>query len=295
MKSIAGNRRVVGGLSRCYGGPSKARATRLYAQVMDAARKAQTLHITHYVQLSGKTEPVKAFESWYESGVGFRRDRWDCDHATAANARSVSATRMTPGHWLKTGRNGHAFRSRGITQETEQIFADIDRHARDLQNKAQRYPEGDQTFDGRPCKAYVLTKSDRSDSSLKTDKLRQLFYLDQQSRLVRVVSQEREGDRWKTTQFNTIGYDEPLGSAFFQPNFGKDLKIVDADANPAQSEPAKPEGAVLTYEVDPRSKHAGTTTVDMDKLLRVVDVRLNGGAERLAVVRKLDDRRIEVR
>jgi preprotein translocase subunit SecD len=35
-------------------------------------------------------------------------------------------------------------------------------------------------------------------------------------------------------------------------------------------------------------------TVDMDKIVRVVEGRLNGGAEELAAVRKLDDRRIEV-
>ena len=163
-----------------------------------------------------------------------------------------------------------------------------------MQNKAQRYVEGDQTFDGRPCKAYVLSKPDQSDASLKNDKQRQLFYLDQQSRLVRVVSQAREGDGWKTTQYNTIGYDEPLGSAFFQPNFAKDLKIVDADAMSAPSEPTKPDGAILTYEVDSGAKNTDATTVDMDKLLRVVDLRLNCGAERLAVVRRLGDRRIEV-
>ena len=39
---------------------------------------------------------------------------------------------------------------------------------------------------------------------------------------------------------------------------------------------------------------AGATTVDMDKLLRMVDVRLNGGTDPLATVRKLNDRRIEV-
>jgi len=32
----------------------------------------------------------------------------------------------------------------------------------------------------------------------------------------------------------------------------------------------------------------------MQKLLHVVEARLNGGAEKLAAVRKLDDRRIEV-
>ncbi len=53
-------------------------------------------------------------------------------------------------------------------------------------------------------------------------------------------------------------------------------------------------GRGIIYEVDPNSKPANTTTIDMDKLLKVVDGRLNAGSEKLAVVRKLDDRRIEV-
>jgi preprotein translocase subunit SecD len=67
-------------------------------------------------------------------------------------------------------------RSKGILKETEQIFTDMDRHAHDLQNNAQRYPEGDQTLDGQPCKTYILKKSDPSNPSLKNDNLRQLFY-----------------------------------------------------------------------------------------------------------------------
>ncbi|MEN6407080.1 MAG: polysaccharide biosynthesis/export family protein [Thermoguttaceae bacterium] len=53
-------------------------------------------------------------------------------------------------------------------------------------------------------------------------------------------------------------------------------------------------GAVLVYEMDPSSASAGSPAPDMDKLLNVIDLRLNAGVEKLAQVRKLDDRRIEV-
>jgi len=293
MKSLVGLAASVALVALLWWGAISDRNS-LYAQVMDAAHKARTIHITYFAQ-TGKGEPVKIWESWYESGVGFRRDQGDRGYNLEHNASRHCTTCLgnEESTWtLAKDKHNTVVRSRGrgITKETEQIFADIDRHARDLQNNAQRYPEGDQTFDGQPCKAYVLSKSNQSNLSLKNDKLRQLFYLDPQSRLVRVVSQERDGDGWNVKMFNTIGYDEPLGAAFFRPDFGKDVKIVDADAKP---EPTKPEGPVLTYEVDLNSKHADTT-VDMDRLLRVVDLRLDGGAERLAVVRKLDGRRIEV-
>jgi hypothetical protein len=266
----------------------------LYAQVIDAARKAQTIHITHYGQLKGEAKPTKIWESWYESGVGFRRDVCDWHHT--GRQRTVCLGNRDDTWTLASDRKNTVMHSHGrdITKETEQIFTDIDRPAHELQNNGRRYPEGDQTFDGRPCKAYLLTKSGQSDVPSKADKLRQLFYLDQQSRLVRLMSQVRDGNGWNATQFSTFGYDEPLGSAFFQPNFGKDFKIVDADAKPVKSQPTNPEGPVLTYHVDPKSKSARTTAVDMDKLLEVVNARLNAGSEKLAVVRNLDDQRIEV-
>ncbi len=164
----------------------------LYAQVIDGVRKARTLHITHYVQLKGKAEPTKTSEAWYESGVGFRRDIWDWTHQGRHYTTCLGNAEST---WsLDRDRKNPVIRSpsKGIAKETEQIFADIDRHAQHLQNGGLRYPEGDQTFDGQPCKAYVLGSSDQADLQLKTAKLRpvhrQLFYLDQQSRLVRVVT-----------------------------------------------------------------------------------------------------------
>jgi SecD/SecF fusion protein len=51
---------------------------------------------------------------------------------------------------------------------------------------------------------------------------------------------------------------------------------------------------VLIYEIDPQSVPAGTSAPDMDRVLKVVDRRLNAEAEKLARVRKLNDRQIEV-
>lgn len=58
---------------------------------------------------------------------------------------------------------------------------------------------------------------------------------------------------------------------------------------------SKPAGAVLTYEVDPDSLPPGTT-VNMESLTAAVNRRLSPGRgwNRLAQVRVLDDRRIEV-
>ena len=54
-----------------------------------------------------------------------------------------------------------------------------------------------------------------------------------------------------------------------------------------------PQGPVLVYEVDPGSLTGGQG-VDMNKLAKAIDRRLGVGRNRLARVRILDDRRIEV-
>ncbi len=264
----------------------------LYAQVIDGARKAQTIHIAICGQLDGKT--IKTWECWYKSGVGFRRDSWDWKDDVSR--RRTICLGNKDGTWtLDVHRRNTIVHSSspGISKDTEQIFADIDRHARDLQSHGQRFTEADQTLNGESCKAYLSGTPGRNvPAGSKTDNQRQLYYLDPQSRLVRVTSQEREGDRWNTTQFNTIAYDEPLDVAWFQPQFGKEFQIVETGPEAAKPE-TKPKGAVLVYQVDPKSVPVGAT-IDMDRLLRAVDLRLNGGNERLAAARKLDGQRIEV-
>lgn len=55
----------------------------------------------------------------------------------------------------------------------------------------------------------------------------------------------------------------------------------------------EPQGPVLVYEVDPGSLFVGQR-VDMEKLIEAINRRLNPNWSRLARVRKIDDRRIEI-
>jgi preprotein translocase subunit SecD len=53
------------------------------------------------------------------------------------------------------------------------------------------------------------------------------------------------------------------------------------------------QGGVLLYEIDPGFQ-SSSAAPDMDALVKVIDRRLNAGAEKLALVRKRDDNRVEV-
>jgi hypothetical protein len=265
----------------------------LYAQVMDAAHKARTIHIVSYRLPKRGAEPTTTLEAWFEVGVGFRKELWD---ATPEGRHYTTCLANKDGTWtIDASRKNTIVHSptRNITKETERIFVDIDEHARHLQNDGEHDPQADRTFDDQPCKAYVLKPSDRSNLRLKGDTTRQVYYLDQQSRLVRVVTEERIDSRWKTTWFSTIAYDEPLGAAFFRPHFGKEFSTVEAGAEAAKPDQRTPAGPVLVYEIMPNPGPAGTA-VDIDKVLRVVDARLRAGLDRLAAVRKLDEQRLEV-
>jgi hypothetical protein len=260
----------------------------LYAQVIDAAHKARTIHIIHYELFGNEAKPVKTTETWYEKGVGFRREV--CNLTREGNRCATICLGRGDDVWTldKETKNTIVHSHRGIAIETDQIFADFDSSIQGFKGNVQRYPEGDQTFGDQSCKAY-LPKTWSG-----TDILRELFFLDEQSRIVRAERQEQDDDRWKTTFLSTIAYDESFDSALFQPNFGKEFKIVDANAQSGTPEAEKPKGPVLVYKVEPKSKSADMTGSDMDRAVKSIDMRLNGGTEKLADVRKLNDRRIEV-
>lgn len=220
MKSIIGIAASVTVFALLWWGVEGSRNS-LYAQVIDAVRKARTLHISQFAQPKDGANPIKATEQWFQRGVGFRMEGFgqirlgNEDYIWNFNKDRNVVTRS---------------QSNGIDKATMPIFAEIDQLAQELQNEYERYPEGDQRIDGEPCKAYLLTKTDRiADASLKSGERRLLLYLDQQSRLVRAAVQRREDNRYNTESFTSYKYDEPIDPALFKPDFGKDVKIVDAD------------------------------------------------------------------
>ena len=55
------------------------------------------------------------------------------------------------------------------------------------------------------------------------------MYIDPQSRPIRSEGQTKENNQWKTEHFVCVKYNEPIDPILFQPNFSKDVKIIDAD------------------------------------------------------------------
>ncbi len=134
----------------------------LYAQVIDGVHRAQTLHIIRYAEGKDATPREKISEAWFNRGVGYRSES-----GTGKNGLVYVENEQYVWKFVK-GRNmvtRHCSRG-SIAKESEQMFAKIDQHARDLQNNGRRYPEGDQTLDGQPCQAYLVTNADRHNDHL---------------------------------------------------------------------------------------------------------------------------------
>ena len=220
MKSIIGIAASVAIIASVWWGVLDNKNS-LYAQVIDAVHKARTFHTIQYVQPKDGAQPIKASEAWYERGVGFRQEGFGLVHiGNEEYFWTFAKDRMTATRSL----------SNGIDKATVPVFVEIDRFVQELRNEYEPYPNGNQTIDGEPCKAYILTKMQQyMDEQLKTGKLRVLIYLDPQSRLVRVEHQWLEDNHWDTKNFISYTYDEPIDPALFKPDFGKDVKIVDAD------------------------------------------------------------------
>jgi outer membrane lipoprotein-sorting protein len=200
----------------------------LYAQVMDAVQKAQTLHLIVYVQPKSVTEPQKSMEKWYASDVGFR-DEFSKDHIVIGNNEFV---------WWYNKKTKTAVRSKsygiyGIDKVNSPIFKVMDQLVQQLQGDYERYPAGDKEIDGVPCKAYKLNNFVGLEEKHKADAksgLRQLLiYLDQHPRVVEQITQVNENGRWKTQLDIYTKYDELLDPSLFEPVFDKDVKIIDAD------------------------------------------------------------------
>jgi len=222
MKSILGIAASVAILVLLWWGFLSDRNS-LYAQVIDAVRKARTIHTIQYAQPKDGDKPFKVTEAWFERDVGFREE--GLGHIRLGNEQYL---------WNYSTERKTIVRSEsnGIAKATAPIFAEIEQIAQQLRNEFERCPASDQTIDGQPCKAYLLTKFDRcaGTKELTSGKMRLMVFLDPQVRPVRTEYQWRDDGRYITKGFASTKYDEPINAALFKPDFGKDVRIVDADA-----------------------------------------------------------------
>jgi hypothetical protein len=195
--------------------------TSLYAQTRDAVHRARSFQMIVTVPADGGSPEQRVLAVWYQRGVGFREEL--LSEVTVGNRE---------GSWRYLKHAKLAIRSSG-TGISDMVDRALDNEVgQALKNlKYQRYEAGDQAVDGQPCRAYLLTNvEDQIDPQLEAGKRRMLLLLGDQSRIARIITQVRSQDRWVVRVINDWRYDAPLDPGLFQPRFGDDVRVVDADA-----------------------------------------------------------------
>lgn len=201
----------------------------LYAQALRAIENAHTIHsVIRALPADAKAPKVgekptgEAVESWYERGVGFR-----------VNLPNEVRLGNTKDFWTYRKKDKLAIRSdsRNLDDLIDREL-DLKRMLDELKQFGfERFAEGDETVDGRHLNAYLLKNSGNvADPAWKAGTARGVVLLDGSSRIVRVRQEIRQGDRWVTNILTEWQYDLPIDRALFQPDFGDEVRIVDADA-----------------------------------------------------------------
>jgi hypothetical protein len=192
----------------------------LYAQAIDGIRRALTFHMTTTVQPDADKPTQQVMQSWYVRGVGFREEvgpevrlgnqrnfwRYVKDSKLAIRSQSRDVDRIV---------------DRMLDNETLQLLK---------QEQLEWYPAGDLNIDGQPCRAYVMAKIERAaDPDWQSGRKRMVILLDDQSRIVRAVAEFRSDNHWVPQYTTDWKYDVQVDPALFEPHFGDDVRIVDAD------------------------------------------------------------------
>lgn len=193
----------------------------LYGQARNAVHKARTFQMIVTAPADGKKPEQRFMALSYERGVGFREE-YPSEIALGNAEKSW--------RYLKDAKLALESRGNSIRDLVDRVLDSEVGNA--LKNaKYERYKEGDQLLDGQTCQAYLLTKVEpQSDVELRAGKRRMVLLLDDRLRIVRIKTEMRSGDRWITRVISDWRYDVPIDRALFEPRFGADVRVVDADA-----------------------------------------------------------------
>jgi hypothetical protein len=201
----------------------------LYAQALRAIENSHTIHsVIRALPADAKAPEVgekptgEAVESWYERGVGFR-----------VNLPNEVRLGNTKNFWTYRKKDKLAIRtdSRNLDDLIDREL-DLKRMLDEMKQLGfERFADGDETIDGQRLTAYLLTKTQNfADPAMKAGTLRGVVLLDGSSRIVRSRQEIRQGDRWVTNILIEWQYDVPIDRALFKPDFGDEVRIVDAEA-----------------------------------------------------------------
>jgi hypothetical protein len=182
----------------------------LYAQVIKAMKKAQTVHATNYHLQEANM--VKTGEIWYKRNIGYKIV-WQ--HNGADNLLIDDGQ----SRWEYQQGQNIAVKSKSIS--TESLPREITETSRYL-DRCIKDKDRIDIISGAPCQVYVGSYPDKPDST------RLLFWVDESLRLRRFEEKVLENNAWKTIERGDIDYDMNIDISVFKPDFGSEVEIVDS-------------------------------------------------------------------
>lgn len=192
----------------------ESRHSQLYAQVLKAARKVETIHEVAQIIEDGKPMAT-ANEMWFARGRGFA-------------VRNGEFTRIDDGKFFWQYVEGNKFAARSRSQGTDALLDQALDIKGELNQLCRRLPEGDRTIDGRRCQCYQLAIPPERRAVGYDDQGKTLIFLSEDF-LVRRVETDRIVAEKKIRLVRTWEYDVPVPPDVFRPAFPAEVAIVDSD------------------------------------------------------------------
>jgi len=179
----------------------------IYAQVIEAMKKAQSIHVTGYRLHEG--EMVKDNEMWYRRNIGYKMVD---QHKGAINIM------IDDGQSFWKYKQGHDFAIKSRSVTTENMPKEITETHKYLEkcNK-----DKIDILDGIPCQLYTGSYPSKPDTT------RLMCWVDGNLWPRRFEEKVLEGNTWKTIELVEIEYDVDIDATTFKPDFGPHVEIVD--------------------------------------------------------------------
>jgi len=191
-----------------------ARPPTLYAQVMEAFEEVPTLHFVAKVRKNARWE--KWTEVWYKRGEGV---------ALTGSGLGRPMTILDNGtyRWVQVAGSDVAPRYKSGPDLRDSVFRLLT-SPQLLERDRLRRPEGDAVINGVECQLFVH-RFEREHVTVE-----RRFWIDRAKRVRRRETGKMKEGRWEPTFFLTAEYDIPVRRSRFEPHFGQDVRIIDAQA-----------------------------------------------------------------
>ncbi|MBS0267051.1 MAG: hypothetical protein JSS02_34315 [Planctomycetes bacterium] len=197
---------------------SHSEGSKLYAQVRTAAEKVSTIHVVS--EFAGPAGVMRrAGDLWFARGVGFA-------------CVSDELTRIDDGQFLWEYTRGASFGSRTKTQGPDWMLDQALDIKLELERHCRRFADGDKEIGSIPCRCYQVVPPPvpAGVEPAGRELMHESFvYVSADSLVRRMETHEKVQGQWVVRTVRTWEYDIAVPPESFQPNFGPQVEIVDAD------------------------------------------------------------------